>query len=139
MATAGSTRPAGSACLAYRRTGAVPMLARRERFARAADPWVIGLRRRRPSLVVAVALANKTARIAWAVMQQESCSGGNIHPLPTRARVSRPILVANRQACDFAFGSSFPCETRSPRRHAARKGNRFFTKKVNVTPRNVRL
>jgi transposase len=38
-----------------------------------ADPWVIGLRRRRPSLVVAVALANKTARIAWAVMlRQES-------------------------------------------------------------------
>ena len=29
-----------------------------------ADPWVIGLRRRRPPLVVAVALANKTARIA---------------------------------------------------------------------------
>ena len=35
-----------------------------------ADPWVIGLRQRRPSLVVAVALANKTARIAWAVMQR---------------------------------------------------------------------
>ena len=35
------------------------------------DPWVIGLRRRRPSLVVAVALANKTARIAWAVMHRE--------------------------------------------------------------------
>jgi transposase len=35
-----------------------------------ADPWVIGLRRRRPSLVVAVALANKTTRIAWAVMQR---------------------------------------------------------------------
>ena len=35
-----------------------------------ADPWVIGLRRRRPPLVVAVALANKTARIAWAVMQR---------------------------------------------------------------------
>ena len=34
-----------------------------------ADPWVIGLRRR-PSLVVAVALANKTARIAWAVMHR---------------------------------------------------------------------
>src|SRR5436305_5094971 len=29
-----------------------------------ADPWVIGIRRRRPPLVVAVALANKTARIA---------------------------------------------------------------------------
>jgi transposase len=36
-----------------------------------ADPWVIGLRRRRPSLVVTVALANKTARIAWAVMCRE--------------------------------------------------------------------
>ena len=35
------------------------------------NPWVIGLRRRRPSLVVAVALANKTARIAWAVMQRK--------------------------------------------------------------------
>ena len=32
---------------------------------------MIGLRRRRPSLVVAVALANKTARIAWAVMQRK--------------------------------------------------------------------
>jgi hypothetical protein len=29
-----------------------------------ADPWVIGLRRRRPSLVVMAALANKTAHIA---------------------------------------------------------------------------
>jgi transposase len=36
-----------------------------------ADPWVIGLRRRRPNLVVAVALANKTARIAWAVMHRQ--------------------------------------------------------------------
>src|SRR5262249_46337723 len=36
-----------------------------------ADPWVIGLRRRRPPLVVAVALANKTARIAWAGMLGE--------------------------------------------------------------------
>ena len=37
-----------------------------------ADPWVIGLRRRRPSLVVAVALANKTARIAWAVTHRQN-------------------------------------------------------------------
>jgi transposase len=36
-----------------------------------ANPWIIGLRRRRPSLVIAVALANKTARIAWAVMRRE--------------------------------------------------------------------
>jgi transposase len=37
-----------------------------------ADQWVIGLRRRRPPLVVAVALANKTARIAWAVMLRQN-------------------------------------------------------------------
>ena len=33
-----------------------------------ADPWMQGLLARRPRLVVAVALANKTARVAWAVM-----------------------------------------------------------------------
>lgn len=33
-----------------------------------ADPWVQGLLARRPRLVVAAALANKTARVAWAVM-----------------------------------------------------------------------
>jgi transposase len=36
-----------------------------------ADPWVQGLLARRPRLVVAVALANKTARVAWAVMTKE--------------------------------------------------------------------
>ena len=33
-----------------------------------ADPWMQGPLARRPRLVVAVALANKTARVAWAVM-----------------------------------------------------------------------
>ena len=46
-----------------------------------ADPWVIGLRRRRPSLVVAVALANKTARIAWAVMHRQQ----NYRPMAAAA------------------------------------------------------
>jgi transposase len=36
-----------------------------------AGSWVIGLRRRRPSMVVAVALANKTARLTWAVMHRQ--------------------------------------------------------------------
>ena len=35
------------------------------------DPWLQGLLARRPRLVVAVALANKTARIAWAVMTRQ--------------------------------------------------------------------
>jgi len=35
-----------------------------------ADPWLTALRGRRPRLAVAVALANKTARIAWAVMSR---------------------------------------------------------------------
>ena len=37
-----------------------------------ADPWLCALRRRRPSMVVAVALANKLARIAWAVMIRQT-------------------------------------------------------------------
>ena len=36
-----------------------------------ADPWLTSLRSRKHRLVVAVALANKTARIAWAVMSRE--------------------------------------------------------------------
>ena len=35
-----------------------------------ADPWLISLLNRKPRLVVAVALANKTARIAWAIMSR---------------------------------------------------------------------
>jgi transposase len=35
------------------------------------NPSQCGLLLRRPSLVVAVALANKTARIAWAVMHRQ--------------------------------------------------------------------
>jgi transposase len=34
------------------------------------DPWTVGLRSRKPPLVVAVAVANKLARIAWAVMHR---------------------------------------------------------------------
>jgi transposase len=35
------------------------------------DPWLAGLLARRPRLVTTVALANKTARIAWAVMLRQ--------------------------------------------------------------------
>ena len=36
-----------------------------------ADPWLVSLRSRKPRPVVAVALANKTARVAWAIMNNE--------------------------------------------------------------------
>jgi transposase len=35
-----------------------------------ADPWVTGLLARKPRMVVAVAAANKMARIAWAIMSR---------------------------------------------------------------------
>jgi transposase len=47
-----------------------------------ADPWLIALRGRRPRLVVAVALANKTARIAWAMMTKPDSAPAN---LPSRS------------------------------------------------------
>ena len=37
----------------------------------AANPWLRALLARRPRLVAAVALANKMARIAWAVLRHE--------------------------------------------------------------------
>jgi len=35
-----------------------------------ADPWLISLLGRKPRLVAAVAVANKTARVAWAIMNR---------------------------------------------------------------------
>jgi transposase len=43
-------------------------------------PWVIELLGRRPAKVVAVALANKMARIAWAVLAK-----GESYRAPTRS------------------------------------------------------
>src|ERR1700688_2988577 len=63
-----------------------------------ADPWVIGLRRRRPSLVVAVALANKTARIAWAVMHRQEDSQPNYQRMATAAKPPSHALEACERA-----------------------------------------
>ena len=43
-------------------------------------PWVIKLLARRPAKVVAVALANKMARVAWAVLAK-----GESYRKPTRS------------------------------------------------------
>ncbi len=43
------------------------------------QPWAAGLLRRKPAKLVAVAMANKTARIAWAVMTRDE----NYRPRPT--------------------------------------------------------
>jgi transposase len=43
-----------------------------------ASPWLLSLLQRRPSRVVAVALANKAARIAWALIVR----GGTYHAMP---------------------------------------------------------
>ena len=48
--------------------GATSRLWAAERNPAAADPWLLALVARKPKKLVAVALANKTARIAWAVM-----------------------------------------------------------------------
>ncbi len=44
-------------------------------------PWVVELLARRPAKVVAVALANKMARIAWAVLAK-----GETYGAPARSR-----------------------------------------------------
>jgi transposase len=48
---------------------------------RCADDWLTAVRARRPAAVAAVALANKTARIAWAVMAR-----GEVYRQPATAR-----------------------------------------------------
>jgi transposase len=48
------------------------------------DPWLCRLRARKPTMVAAVALANKIARTVWAVMQHDK------NWRPTTASSSRP-------------------------------------------------
>ena len=48
--------------------GATSVVRRAKGDALAAGPWVRSLLERRPARVVTVAMANKTARIAWAVL-----------------------------------------------------------------------
>src|SRR4051794_26021900 len=69
-----------------------------------ADSCLIGLRRRRPSLVVAVAVANKTPRMAWAVMHRQE----NYHRMAREALVAKPSSGACEGAMtrDGAVGRS---------------------------------
>ena len=48
--------------------GATSVIRRARTAALAAAPWIRSLLERRPARVVTVAMANKTARIAWAVL-----------------------------------------------------------------------
>lgn len=48
--------------------GAQSRMQRHKATSPGADPWLTALRERRPTPVAATALANKTARIAWAIM-----------------------------------------------------------------------
>ena len=50
-------------------TGMTAVL-RTTRKNRERNPWVAGLLERKPARLVSVALANKTARVAWAVLER---------------------------------------------------------------------
>ena len=60
--------------------GATSVIRRAKTDAHASAPWVRALLERRPARVVTVAMANKTARIVWAVL--------------TRGEVYRPVALA---------------------------------------------
>ena len=51
--------------------GATSMVYRAEQWNSAAGKWIVGVLRRRPARLATVALANKMARIAWAVMTRK--------------------------------------------------------------------
>ncbi len=58
--------------------GATSMVYRAEQWNSATGNWIVGVLRRRPARLATVALANKMARIAWAVMTRKevSCPNG---------------------------------------------------------------
>ena len=60
--------------------GATSMIRRARTGALAAAPWIRSLLERRPARVVTVAMANKTARIVWAVLAR-----GEVYHAPAMA------------------------------------------------------
>jgi len=48
--------------------GALSVIRRAKRLGYTRHPWLVGLLERRTTKIAAVALANKIARIAWAMM-----------------------------------------------------------------------
>jgi transposase len=62
-------------------TGATAVIQQVTRKKGQASPWLQGLLKRKPAKLAAVALANKTARIAWKLM----VSGERYHPLQATA------------------------------------------------------
>jgi len=75
------TRAGDSALRSVLVAGATALLQHRMRGRGRASLWLVGLARRKPAKLVAVALANKTARIAWKLM----VSGEAYRPAPTMA------------------------------------------------------
>jgi transposase len=49
------------------------------------DPWIARLLHAKPRLVVAIAVANKMARIAWAVMVRQTAYQTDFRPAPAAA------------------------------------------------------
>ena len=60
--------------------GATSVIRRARTGAMAAGDWIRSLLERRPARVVTVAMANKTARIAWAVLAR-----GDVYRAPVAA------------------------------------------------------
>jgi transposase len=64
----GITRAGDPALRSMLVTGAMAVIRQAERNPAKASPWLLGLLKRKPKKLVAVALANKNARIAWKLM-----------------------------------------------------------------------
>lgn len=65
----GITRAGDPALRAMLVTGAMAVIRQAEHNPAKASPWLLGLLKRKPKKLVAVALANKNARIAWKLMR----------------------------------------------------------------------
>ena len=62
--------------------GATAVIQQIKRGRRPASPWLTELLKRKPAKLVAVALANKTARIAWKIMVSGASYDSNRNPRP---------------------------------------------------------
>ena len=72
--------------------GATSVIRRAKTGELAAAPWIRSLLKRRPARVVTVAMANKTARIVWAVLARGEDYSAHGHGVIKVAAISGPTL-----------------------------------------------
>jgi transposase len=90
--------------------GALSVIRRAKQADGTRRPWPAELMERRPPKVVAIALANKTARTAWAMMAHGTCSKPHPRDMNASANRQSALETSATEAFQILFGTKVYCK-----------------------------